>query len=110
MTKRVVVLPVLALLGACSAPEGAGVTWAVKYDTAPGQETHWCEYKKLPSSDSGELLVGGASWSWKNAHHWALYRLLPGAPVAELPLDQPFDCFSPVGAMKWAQPSSVLLQ
>ena len=63
----------------------------LKYSTEPGKETHWCEYKKLPASPSGEVLVGGAKWNWVNAHHWAVYRLLPNAPLAQLPLDKPFD-------------------
>ena len=91
-------------------PTAAGSTYALRYTTAPSQETHWCEYKKMPKSATGEVLVAGVAWSWKAAHHWGLYRLVESAPVAELPLDTPFDCFAPAGAMKYAQFSSAFLQ
>jgi hypothetical protein len=88
----------------------SGAPYALKYTTAPGQETHWCEYRRLPKSASGEVLVSGVSWSWKAAHHWGLYRLQPNAPVDQLPLNQPFDCFAPAGAMQYAQFSTAFLQ
>src|ERR1700733_3053499 len=90
-----------------AAPSASSYT--LKYTTPPAQETHWCEYKKMPKSD-GDLLVSGVTWSWKAAHHWALYRLVSTAPVATLPLDTPFDCFNPAGAMQYAQFSSAFLQ
>jgi hypothetical protein len=96
--------------GAGGVDGGAGTSYALKYTTAPSQETHWCEYKKMPKSAGGDLLVSGVSWSWKAAHHWGLYRLVPNAPVATLPLDTPFDCFSPEGAMQYAQFSTSFLQ
>jgi hypothetical protein len=100
-------------LAACATPTETatdrGVQFAVKYRTEPGAETHWCEYKQLPPGAGGEVLVSGARWSWQNAHHWAMYRLVPDAPLAELPLDEPFDCFEP-GAMQYAQISTALLQ
>jgi hypothetical protein len=118
MIKRVLSLSILSVVSsaACSSsvtappPPDNDVHMTLHYTTQPGQETHWCEYKKLPASPTGEVLIGGAKWSWQNAHHWALYRVLPNAPLAELALDQPFDCFAPLGAMKWAQPASALLQ
>ena len=119
-------LPIgLFFLAACSSsksspssPDDAGSpdagpaasAYSLKYTTPPAQETHWCEYKKMPKSTGGDLLVSGVSWSWKAAHHWALYRLVPTAPVATLPLDTPFDCFNPAGAMQYAQFSSAFLQ
>ncbi len=108
-----VFLSLVSLACSSSSPAPApdrNVQFALKYTTAAGQETHWCEYKKLPKSASGEVLVSGAKWSWKNAHHWAIYRLQPGTPIADLPLDKPFDCFNPLGAMKYAQFSSAFLQ
>src|SRR5450432_4221402 len=84
--------------------------YVLHYTTPASQETHWCEYKKMPKSDTGDVLVSGVTWSWKAAHHWALYRLMPNAPLADLPLDKPFDCFNPVGAMQYAQFSSAFLQ
>ncbi len=103
---------------AAAAPDDGGTadsgstasSYALKYTTAPGQETHWCEYKKMPKSAGGEVLVSGVDWSWKAAHHWGLYRLVPTAPLAELHLDAPFDCFSPAGAMQYAQFSTSFLQ
>jgi Copper type II ascorbate-dependent monooxygenase, C-terminal domain len=90
-------------LGTSEAP------YALAYTTPASQETHWCEYRKMPKSDSGDVLVSGVRWSWKSAHHWGLYRLVPSAPVADLPLGQPFDCFAPA-AMQYAQYSSSFLQ
>lgn len=112
-------LPLVVFLAACSSSSSGGTAapapspavgrYALHYTTSPAAETHWCEYKKMPKTASGEVLVRGVTWSWQNAHHWSLYRLQPGAP-ANLPLDQPFDCFAPVGAMQYAQSSSAFVQ
>jgi hypothetical protein len=96
--------------GVGGAGGAAPAQYALKYMTQPGEETHWCEYRKMPKSESSELLVSGVDWSWGAAHHWGLYRLVPNAPLADLPLNQPFDCFNPTGAMQYAQFSSAFLQ
>lgn len=85
---------------------------AFEFTTAPGLETHWCQYVKLPdavdAAHAGDGITATAiRWSWQNAHHWALYRTLPTLPTT-VSLNEPFDCFLP-GAMQYAAVSSLVL-
>lgn len=104
-------LPLIA--GSCGDDDSAVNTHntSFSFSTAPGLETHWCQYAKLPKEVSGSpvsaISVTGMRWSWENAHHWALYRTLPTLPP-NVSLDQPFDCFQP-GAMQHASNSSLVL-
>jgi hypothetical protein len=94
--------------GGGGAPSGADEAhYTFSFTTAPGQETHWCQYMKMPERESGDVLVTGYRWSWQNMHHWALYRTTKDLP-ANVSLNEPFDCFAP-GAMKYAAPASLQL-
>lgn len=88
-------------------PETTKVDYSFQFTTPSGEETHWCQYTRLPEGDGSGVSITGYSWTWENMHHWALYRTTPDLP-ADVPLDQPFDCFQP-GAMKYAQPASLVL-
>jgi hypothetical protein len=119
MLRRALALAVVLVSAACSSsPETTGGTggapsasasakYSFAFITAPGQETHWCQYVKLPKGDGAEVLVTGYQWSWADMHHWALYRTTSDLP-ADVSFDQPFDCFAP-GGMKYAEPASLVL-
>ncbi|MFO0756827.1 MAG: hypothetical protein U0359_10060 [Byssovorax sp.] len=120
MIRRSFVAPALAALTALAAPAcsssptGGGETgdpavarYAFDFTTAPGEETHYCQYMKMPEGEGSEVLVTGYTWSWKDMHHWALYRTTSDLP-ADVSLTEPFDCFAP-GAMKYAAPASLEL-
>ncbi|MFO0614988.1 MAG: hypothetical protein U0414_20530 [Polyangiaceae bacterium] len=123
MTLRSLALP-LALIGlsgllstACStstdgdgsggAPANTGEHYSFKFTTAPGEETHWCQYTRLPDGGGKGVAITGFSWSWTNMHHWAMYKTTADLP-ADVKLDEPFDCFAP-GGMKYASPGSLIL-
>lgn len=93
--------------GSFGAPSGSVDTRSFKFTTAPGQETHWCQYMRAPKGVGKEAVVTGYSWSWQNMHHWALYRTTADLP-ADVSFDEPFDCFAP-GAMKYAEIGSLVL-
>lgn len=108
-------------LGACNGDSGGsggeatgktGLELSFAFTTPAGEETHWCQYTRLPSGvDAGSagrgVSVKGYTWTWSNMHHWALYRTLPTLP-ADVELDKPFDCFAP-GGMKHAAAGSLVL-
>ncbi len=103
-----------ALLAACGDSPAASQAQqlAFEFTTAPGLETHWCQYAKLPDRVAAGRAGDGTSatafrWSWQNAHHWAMYRTLPTLPE-NVSLNEPFDCFLP-GAMQHAAASSLIL-
>jgi hypothetical protein len=108
----------LALAG-CTSPTDTGsssggppddeqaMSYSYEFTTPSGQETHWCQYTRLPEGDGKDVMVTGYTWSWENMHHWALYRTTPDLPEG-VSLDQPFDCFEP-GAMKYAEFASLVL-
>jgi hypothetical protein len=109
---HLLILLVAAGMSACSdspprSPAPAAVSQSFLFTTAAGAETHWCQYMRLPKSDSGELLLTGFHWTWSGLHHWSLYPTV-GALPADLDFTQPFDCFAP-GAMKYASPASLLI-
>lgn len=88
--------------------EGETTSYSFAFTTPSGQETHWCQYTRLPEGEAGKgVSVTGYSWSWENMHHWALYRTTAELPT-DVKLDEPFDCFAP-GAMKYAEPASLVL-
>lgn len=108
----------LALAGCESSPEsetgtggstsgGQTASYSFAFTTPSGQETHWCQYTKLPEGDGTGVSITGYTWSWANMHHWALYRTTSDLP-ADVKLDEPFDCFE-AGALKYAQPASLVL-
>jgi hypothetical protein len=88
-------------------PANAAVNQSFLFTTPPGAETHWCQYMRLPKSDSGELMLTGFQWKWSGLHHWSLYPTTSDLP-ADTDFNQPFDCFAP-GAMKYASPASLLI-
>jgi hypothetical protein len=93
--------------GGGAPPAGKTQSYAFAFTTPPGEETHWCQYTRLPEGDGTGVSVTGYTWSWENMHHWALYRATADLP-ADVKLDEPFDCFKP-DAMKYAQPASLVL-
>lgn len=103
MLRRSLACAVVLVSAACSSssPSGSGeggdaAHYTFTFTTAPGEETHWCQYMKMPDSKSGgDVLVTGYKWSWQNMHHWALYRTTSDLP-ADVSLTEPFDCFAPV--------------
>ena len=104
------------LLSACrtdgpTEPSGVGTgtiaSHSFQFATPPGEETHWCQYMRLPTGDGGELLLTGYRWKWSGLHHWSLYRTVADLP-ADLDFEHPFDCFQP-GAMQYASPASILI-
>ncbi|HEV8151304.1 MAG TPA: hypothetical protein VGP78_00160, partial [Solirubrobacteraceae bacterium] len=104
-------LPACGADAPASLPDaGAGTTalHTFQYATPPGQETHWCQYLRLPRTDAAEQMLTGYRWSWSGLHHWSLYRTVADLPVSDLDFDHPFDCFQP-GAMKYAAPASILI-
>lgn len=120
MLRRPLALALVLVSSACSSsgptgstggtggpPGGATVSYAFDFTTSSGQETHWCQYVKLPKATTSEVLVTGYTWTWENMHHWALYRTTPDLP-AGVSFDKPFDCFQP-GAMQYAEPASLVL-
>ena len=90
-----------------NAPSDTVETRSFKFTTAPGQETHWCQYMRAPKGDGAEAVVTGYSWAWKNMHHWALYRTTKDLP-SDISFDEPFDCFAK-GAMDHAEIGSLVL-
>src|SRR5262245_19674298 len=68
--------------GADNQPSGDTTTYSFAFTTPPGQETHWCQYAKLPEGDGKGVSVTGYSWRWENMHHWSFYRT-----TADLPAD-----------------------
>src|SRR5690348_12616504 len=116
MLRRSLALAVVLLSAACSSspaspgggsPEPEALNYSFQFTTPPGQETHWCQYLKLPERDGADLLVTGYQWTWENMHHWGLYRTTADLP-ANVSFDEPFDCFQP-GAMKYAERASLVL-
>jgi hypothetical protein len=111
--KLALTIPLLLLTCCSSSPEIAprggpsGAHYTFTFTTAPGKETHYCQYMKMPESPSGEVLVTGYDWTWQDMHHWGLYRTTSDLP-AGVSLDTPFDCFAP-GAMKYAAPAALQL-
>lgn len=102
----------LAAAAACDASaEPASAILAAShsffYTTPPGQETHWCQYMRLPKGDAGEVLLAGYQWTWTGLHHWSLYRTVGELPP-DLDFDHPFDCFAP-GGMDHASAASLLI-
>src|SRR4051794_7826546 len=101
MVRRSLALALVLVSAACSSsPETTGGTggappakYSFAFTTAPGQETHWCQYVKLPKGDGAEVIVNGYTWSWADMHHWALYRTTADLPT-DVSFDQPFDCFA----------------
>jgi hypothetical protein len=90
-----------------AAPSAEAESYAFSFTTPPGEETHWCQYTRLPEGKGSGVSVTGYTWSWENMHHWALYRTTADLPK-DVKLDQPFDCFQP-DAMKYAEPASLVL-
>lgn len=93
--------------GGGAAPDTQDAHYSFTFTTAPGEETHWCQYMKMPESKSGDILVTGYQWTWQYMHHWSLYRTTSDLP-SNVSLDEPFDCFAP-GGMKYAAPASLAL-
>jgi len=93
--------------GAGAAPGTSTQRYSLAFTTAPGQETHWCQYARMPEGDGKDLVVTGYEWTWENMHHWALYRTTADLP-ADVSFDEQFDCFAPDG-MKYAAPGSLVL-
>ena len=56
------------------------------FTTAPGQETHWCQYTRLPDVGGKGIAITGFEWSWTNMHHWAMYKTTKDLP-ADVKLD-----------------------
>jgi hypothetical protein len=81
--------------------------YSFAFTTAPGAETHWCQYTKLEDVDATGTAVTGFSWKWTNMHHWGVYQTTADLP-ANVELDKPFDCFEK-DAMKYAQPGALIL-
>jgi len=105
-------LPVAAAAAACGAsaePPSAvlAASHSFSFTTPPGQETHWCQYLRLPKSESGELLLTGYQWTWSGLHHWSLYQTVGELPT-DLDVDHPFDCFAP-GGMDHASAAALLI-
>jgi hypothetical protein len=88
-------------------PQGPGA-YTLSFTTDPGQETHWCQYVRLPKGTSSEVMLTGYRWKWEAAHHWAIYRTTPDLP-ADVSFDKPFDCFAP-GASKYLLPASIVVE
>ena len=112
MQLRPLAASVALTLAACtsSTPGGSGGAvqrYDLQFTTAAGQETHWCQYARMPQGDGKDVVVTGYDWSWENMHHWALYRTTANLP-ANVSFDQPFDCFQP-GGMAYAAPASLVL-
>ncbi|MFT3776345.1 MAG: hypothetical protein QM820_64195 [Minicystis sp.] len=96
--------------GGGSGGSGTGTStqhYSLQFTTKSGQETHWCQYARMPEGDGKEVVVTGYDWTWENMHHWALYRTTADLP-ANVSFDEPFDCFAP-GAMEHAGPASLAL-
>ncbi|WP_437588907.1 hypothetical protein [Sorangium sp. So ce1000] len=101
------------LLGlvACSSPSTSldktvsKASFALTFRTEPGQETHWCQYLRLPKGVSDEVMLTGYRWKMTSMHHWSLYRATPDVPQ-DVPTDQPFDCFAP-GAADYTQAAAL---
>src|SRR4051812_40814515 len=110
-------LSLVSALAACSsspsetgsggAPPGEVQHYTFDFTTAAGEETHWCQYAKMPKGDGAELVVTGYEWTWQNMHHWALYRTTKDLP-SDVSFDEPFDCFAP-GGMKYAGFAALVL-
>ena len=101
-----------AALAACGAdaqppPAALAASHSFSFTTLPGQETHWCQYLRLPRSASAEVLLTGYQWTWSGLHHWSLYRTTGELP-ADLDVDHPFDCFAP-GGMDHASAAALLI-
>lgn len=90
-----------------SGPADATTHYEFTFTTHAGEETHWCQYARMPQGDGQEVVVTGYTWDWQNMHHWALYRTTADLP-ANVSFDEPFDCFAP-GGMKYAAPASLVL-
>src|SRR4051812_36436889 len=61
-----------------------------EFVTPPGKETHWCQYAKLPKSDSGEVYLTGHSSTWgAGIHHLLVSHTTPDLP-ANVDLKTPF--------------------
>lgn len=90
-----------------NAPKPGTEHYSFAFTTAPAEETHWCQYTRMPDGGGKGVGVTGYTWSWTNMHHWALYKTTPDLP-ADVKLDEPFDCFAP-GGMKYASPGSLVL-
>jgi hypothetical protein len=88
-------------------PTGPGA-YTLSFTTDPGQETHWCQYVRLPKGTTNEVMLTGYRWRWEAMHHWALYRTTPDLPQ-DVRTDQPFDCFAPGGG-KYMQPAALTLE
>jgi hypothetical protein len=80
-------------------------SFELKFRTEPGQETHWCQYIRLPKGVSDEVMLTGYRWKMAEMHHWTIYRTTPDIPE-DVPTDQPFDCFEP-GATKYMQAAAL---
>jgi hypothetical protein len=80
-------------------------SFELKFRTEPGQETHWCQYLRLPKGVSGEVMLTGYRWKMTSMHHWSLYRATPDVPE-DVSTDEPFDCFAP-GAAKYIQAAAL---
>lgn len=94
--------------GAGGAPSGTATQrYSFAFTTHSGQETHWCQYARMPEGNGKDVVVTGYQWSWQNMHHWALYRTTKDLP-ADVSFDQPFDCFAP-GGMQYAENASLVL-
>ncbi|MEP7122549.1 MAG: hypothetical protein ABJE95_16625 [Byssovorax sp.] len=79
------------------------------YTTPPGQEKHWCQYVKVPHTDSGEVFLTGHSTKWGvGIHHVQVSHTTPDLP-AGVDTTKPFDCFA-AGASKYVGTSLFLDQ
>jgi hypothetical protein len=88
-------------------PQGPG-SYTLSFTTDPGQETHWCQYVRLPKGTADEVMLTGYRWKWEAMHHFALYRTTADLP-ADVSTDKPFDCFAPGGG-KYMQPAAMTLE